>query len=48
MSETNQAEERAIIETVLGYCGNGGTHLQPDVTGIFIRKYITPRAMVKY
>ena len=39
MSENNQAEEREIIATVLGYCENGGTHLQPDVMKIPVIEY---------
>ena len=45
MSETNQAEERAIIETVLGYCDNGGTHLQPDVMQIPVTEYTDPERL---
>ena len=35
----NSAEEREIIETVLGYCENGGTDLEPGVMQIPVREY---------
>jgi phenylpropionate dioxygenase-like ring-hydroxylating dioxygenase large terminal subunit len=39
MNKSNQAEEQEIIETVLAYCENGATHLQPDVMKIPVLEY---------
>jgi phenylpropionate dioxygenase-like ring-hydroxylating dioxygenase large terminal subunit len=36
---SNQVEEQQIIETVLAYCENGGTHLQPDIMKIPVTEY---------
>ncbi len=41
----NSAEEDGIIDTVLGYCEAGGTHMQPDVMHNPVRHYTDPQQL---